>query len=67
MSTITLELNFWKRKALLDALNDHKTTWRGMLRDAEEGRRPGMSVEGAQMIFADLEDLIAQVGGQSVE
>lgn len=37
------------------------------MRDAEEGRRPNMSIEGAMMIFEDLQDLIAQVGRQSGE
>lgn len=67
MRTINLELNYWKRKVLLDALNEHQRTWVSMMRDAEEGRRPNMSIEGAMMIFEDLQDLIAQVGRQSGE
>jgi hypothetical protein len=67
MTTINLDLDFWKRKVLLDALNDHNRTWIDMIRDCEEGRRPNMSLEGARMIQDDLLNLIAQVGGQSVD
>jgi hypothetical protein len=67
MTTITLTLDTWKYKALLDALNDHERTWRDMLWDAENGKRPAMSPEGAKMFIADLEDLIEQVGCQSID
>jgi len=67
MTTITLNLDHWKRKALLDALNDHQRTWRNMHFDAITGARPAMDPVGAQMFIDDLEDLILQVGGQSVD
>jgi hypothetical protein len=67
MTTINLDLDYWKRKVLLDALNDHKRFWIDMIRDCEEGKRPNMSLEGALMIQDDILNLIDQVGCQSVD
>jgi len=67
MTTITLQLDYWKRKALLDALNDHERFWRDMMFDAQMGKRPNMSIEGAQMFIDDLKNLIEQVGIQKVD
>jgi len=65
MSTITLQLDHFKRKALLDALNDHRSKWEDMLWDCRLGKRPNMSPEGGQMILDDILDLIEQVDSQT--
>ena len=66
MRTITLELDSFKQKALIDALNDHKSKWEDMLWDCRLGKRPNMSPEGGQMILDDILNLIDQVGSQTV-
>lgn len=58
---VTLDLDFWKHKALQDALSEYHRVWLGMIRDCEEGKRPNMSLEGAYMIFDDIVDLMKVV------
>lgn len=67
MTTLTLNLDTYKRQALLDALKDSERNWRDMHFDAKTGKRPGMSPEGALMIIEDLENLIAQVKSQTAD
>ena len=38
-----------------------------MMFDAKTGKRPNMSIEGAQMFIDDLKNLIEQVGVQKVD
>ena len=65
MSTIILELDSFKQKALIDALNDHKSKWEDMIWDCRLGKRPNMSPEGGQMILDDILNLIGQVNSQT--
>lgn len=55
---LTLDLDFWKHKALQDALSEYRRVWLDMIRDGEEGKRPNMSLEGANMIMDDINYLM---------
>jgi hypothetical protein len=54
--TITLEGYEWQ--TVREALLDHRREWLYRIRDAKEGRRPGMSIEGAEMIVKDLDSVL---------
>jgi hypothetical protein len=41
-----------------DALSDYRREWINNVRDCREGRRPNMSLEGAEMILEDTERLM---------
>lgn len=45
-------------QVLRDALSDYRRQWIDNIRDCKEGKRPNMSLEGAEMILEDTERLM---------
>ena len=63
--SITLHASGYEVQALKDALSEYRKMWIGYIRDCDEGKRPGMSPEGAKMILDDIEGLMLKMGNQS--
>jgi hypothetical protein len=54
----TLPLQGYEVQVIRDALSDYRREWINNVRDCREGRRPNMSLEGAEMILQDTERLM---------
>jgi hypothetical protein len=54
----TLPLVGYEVQVMRDALSDYRRMWIDNIRDCREGRRPNMSLEGAEMILEDTERLM---------
>jgi hypothetical protein len=54
----TLPLQGYEVQVIRDALSDYRREWINNVRDCREGRRPNMSLEGAEMILEDTERLM---------
>ena len=54
----TLPLVGYEVQVIRDALSDYRREWINNVRDCREGRRPNMSLEGAEMILEDTERLM---------
>lgn len=61
MTTITLELTPYQESRLLDALNEEVTKWRKIKIEAEDGRRPNASPEGAEYLMNDSQAVLSKV------
>jgi hypothetical protein len=57
----TLPLQGYEVQVIRDALSDYRREWINNVRDCREGRRPNMSLEGAEMILADCENLMRRL------
>ena len=66
MATVTLEVDFWSHRVIVDALREYRSTWIDKIRDAEEANDEMMCLEGANLIVADINKLIDQVCDQPV-
>lgn len=66
MATVTLEVDFWSHRVIVDALREYRSTWIDKIRDAEEANDEMMCLEGANLIVADINKLIDQVCEQPV-
>lgn len=54
----TLTAQGYEVQVLRDALSDYRRQWIDNIRDCKEGKRPNMSLEGAEMILEDTERLM---------
>jgi len=66
MATVTLEVDFWSHRVIVDALREYRTSWIDRIRNAEEGKDEPICVEGANLIVGDINKLIDQVCNQPV-
>lgn len=57
----TLPLQGYEVQVIRDALSDYRREWINNVRDCREGRRPNMSLEGAEMILEDTERLMRRL------
>jgi len=54
----TLTAQGYEVQVLRDALSDYRRQWIDNIRDCKEGKRPNMSLHGAEMILEDTERLM---------
>jgi hypothetical protein len=54
----TLTAQGYEVQVLRDALSDYRRQWIDNIRDCKDGKRPNMSLEGAEMILEDTERLM---------
>lgn len=54
----TLPLVGYEVQVIRDALSNYRREWIDNIRDCRAGRRPNMSLEGAEMILEDTERLM---------
>jgi hypothetical protein len=66
MATVTLEVDFWSHRVIVDALREYRSIWIDKIRDAEEGKDEQICIEGANLIVGDINKLIDQVCEQPV-
>lgn len=56
--SVTLTAQGYEVQVLRDALSDYRRQWIDNIRDCKDGKRPNMSLHGAEMILEDTERLM---------
>lgn len=59
-----LELSSFQAETVLDSLKAYQRGWKRGIKEAEAGLRPNFSIDGAQLLIKDAEEVISQLRWQ---
>ena len=60
-----LEITGWQIDTLKQALQESDSLWEDRIQQAERGKRPNLSIDGARMMQDDLRAILVQIKWQS--
>lgn len=60
-----LEVNGYAIDTLKQALQESSNLWQQRIDEAEQGKRPNLSIDGARMMQDDLRELLEQIAWQT--
>jgi len=59
-----IELSGYQAVTVLDSLEAYRKVWQQGIKEAEAGRRPNFSIDGARLLIQDTEEVISQLRWQ---
>jgi len=60
-----LEIHGWQIDTLKQALQESDHLWGQRIQEAQEGKRPNLSIDGAKMMQDDIREILSQIKWQT--